>query len=434
MSGTRRMPDVETAGIGFGPSNLALAIAIHEDGDTSAQFFERKPEFAWHRGMLIDDATMQVSFLKDLATMRNPSSDFSFVSFLHQEGRLVDFINYKTLYPLRIEFHAYLEWAAARVDDLVTYGHEVVDVVPVEEDDRVVAFDVVAEDRTGDRIVTRARNVVLAAGLTPVVPEGVECGPHVWHTSELLHRIDELKAAGATPERFAVVGAGQSAAEAVAHLHREFEDAEVCGVFSKFGYTPADDSAFANRIFDPDAAALFHGAPPEVKDSLIAYHRSTNYSVVDGELIESLYREHYRERVLGNERLRMLGTSRIETLTPADGAVDASVVALATGDRSVLTCDAVVYATGYRPIDPIGLLGTAGELCRRDADGLTEVLGDNRLALHDDADAAIFLQGAAEHAFGLTSTLLSMVAVRAGQVFDATKARRTADAKVGVAA
>lgn len=434
MTDRRRSPDVEIAGIGFGPSNLALAIAIHEDGDTSARFFERKPEFAWHRGMLIDDATMQVSFLKDLATMRNPASDFSFVSYLHQEGRLVDFINYKTLYPLRIEFHAYLEWAAARVDHLVTYGHEVVDVVPIQDGGRIVAFDVVAQDARGEQTVTRARNVVVAAGLAPFVPDGVERGDHVWHTSELLPRIAQLKEAGATPRRFAVVGAGQSAAETVAHLHREFQDAEVCSIFGKFGYTPADDTSFANRIFDPEAAALFHAASAEVKDALIAHHRNTNYSVVDADLIQSLYREHYRERVLGTERLRVMRTSRVERVVAREAGVDVSVVSLPTDERSVVTCDAIVYATGYRPVDPIGLLGTAGDLCEVGADGLVEMLPDHRMALRADADAAIFLQGGTEHAFGLSSTLLSMVAIRAGQVFEATTARRSANAGVTIAA
>ena len=70
--------------------------------------------------MLIEDATMQVSFLKDLVTMRNPTSAFSFVSYLHERGRLVDFINHKTLFPLRIEFHDYLEWAARRGDVVAT--------------------------------------------------------------------------------------------------------------------------------------------------------------------------------------------------------------------------------------------------------------------------------------------------------------------------
>ena len=126
-------PEFDVIGVGFGPSNLALAIAVAEHNRTAAEplttrFLERQPEFGWHRGMLIDEATMQVSFLKDLVTMRNPASDFSFLSYLHTQDRLVDFINHKILFPLRIEFHGYFDWAATRVGDQVAYGQEVVSI------------------------------------------------------------------------------------------------------------------------------------------------------------------------------------------------------------------------------------------------------------------------------------------------------------------
>src|ERR1044072_8824021 len=106
-------PVYDVIGVGFGPSNIAQAVASAEhDRPVRGLFLERQPEFGWHRGMLIEDATMQVSFLKDLVTMRNPTSEFSFLSYLHSADRLVDFINQKSLFPLRVEFHDYLEWAA----------------------------------------------------------------------------------------------------------------------------------------------------------------------------------------------------------------------------------------------------------------------------------------------------------------------------------
>lgn len=83
-------PVHDVVGIGFGPANLALAIALEEHNESArrdqavtALFLERQPSFGWHRGMLIDGATMQVSFLKDLATLRNPTSRFGFVPYLH---------------------------------------------------------------------------------------------------------------------------------------------------------------------------------------------------------------------------------------------------------------------------------------------------------------------------------------------------------------
>lgn len=413
----------DVVGIGFGPANLALAIALGEETSATMRFLERQPEFGWHRGMLIDDATMQVSFLKDLVTMRNPTSDFSFVSFLHRHGRLVDFINYKTLFPLRVEFHDYFAWAASRLEEHVDYGHEVVDVRPQRgAGGRLEGFDVISTTTDGGTVCTQARNVVVAAGLTPVVPVGVERGERVWHNAELVPRVAALQAAGARPRRFVVIGAGQSAAEGVAHLHREFPTAEVCSVFSRYGYSPADDSPFANRIFDPEAAARFHAAPPGVKDALMAYHRNTNYSVVDAELIEQLYRDQYRERVLGRERLRMMNVSIVRELRVEDGHVDVEVETLDTGARERLNADAVVFATGYRPSDPLAVLGEAGALCARDDDGNAVVRRDHSLELTVPSDPGLYVQGATEHAFGLTSTLLSMVAVRAAEIAAAVAA------------
>ncbi|MGN5637927.1 SidA/IucD/PvdA family monooxygenase, partial [Streptomyces sp. AC154] len=83
----------------------------------------------------------------------------------------------------------------------------------------------------------------------------------VWHNSDLLAKVDALE--GTEPARFVVVGAGQSAAENVAYLHRHFPRAEVCAVFSRYGYSPADDSSFANRIFDPEAVDEYFTAPDD---------------------------------------------------------------------------------------------------------------------------------------------------------------------------
>src|SRR5690606_38199663 len=108
------------------------------------------------------------------------------------------------------------------------------------------------------------------------------------------------------PRRCVVVGAGQSAAEVTEYLHRTFPAAEVCAVFSRYGYSPADDSPFANRVFDPQAVDDFYAASPEVRRQLLDYHRNTNYSVVDLDLIEQLYAISYQEKVRGEERLRIL--------------------------------------------------------------------------------------------------------------------------------
>ncbi|MEU1252344.1 lysine N(6)-hydroxylase/L-ornithine N(5)-oxygenase family protein [Streptomyces chartreusis] len=409
-------------GIGFGPSNVAMAIALSEHNAQAARhevitarFFEQQPSFGWHRGMLIDDATMQVSFLKDLVTLRNPASDFSFLCYLKSKGRLIDFINHKNLFPLRVEFHDYFEWAAAKVEGMVSYGHEVVGVAPVVRDGTVEYLEVTVRSGEG-LVVHRARNLVIGTGLRPLMPEGVERGDRVWHNSELLAKVDELE--GASPSRFIVVGAGQSAAENVAYLHRRFPEAEICAVFSRYGYSPADDSSFANRIFDPGAVDEYFAAPENVKRRLMDYHGNTNYSVVDIDLIDDLYRQMYQEKVLGNERLRFLNVSRLTDVKETPDKVRATVTSLVTGDETPLDADVVVLATGYSPADPLGLLGEVADHCLRDDEGRVRVERDYRIATDLDLRCGIYLQGGTEHTHGITSSLLSNTSIRVGEILD----------------
>ena len=84
----------DVIGIGFGPANLALGVALEETADGAdgrelrRLFLECKPKAVWHPGMLIEDSLIQISVLKDLATIRNPQSRFTFLNYLKIKGRL----------------------------------------------------------------------------------------------------------------------------------------------------------------------------------------------------------------------------------------------------------------------------------------------------------------------------------------------------------
>ncbi len=407
----------DVVGIGFGPANLAFAIAMREivDGPPPRMcFLEKQSAFGWHRGMLLQDATMQVSFLKDLVTMRNPNSPFSFLSYLHARGRLTEFINNRTFYPLRIEFHDYLSWAAEHFAEEVQYGCEVLEIRPVGGPDGAVdSVEVVV--RSGRTLLTRrARNVVVATGSEPVMPDGVESGERVLHSSELLHRVDDIARFG--PRHLVVVGAGQSAAEVVGHLHQRFPEAQVHAVFSRYGYSVADDSPFANRVFDPEAVDSFYHASPDVRQKLLDYHANTNYSVVDLDLINDLYRRTYRELVTGDRRLHVHNVSRLRAAFDTGASVRVEIESLPTGRITTIDAEAVVFATGYRPIDPSHLLGELGGMCRRDDHGRLLTTRDYRILTEPKLRARIYLQGPTEQSHGLSSGLLSTVAVRAGEI------------------
>ncbi len=121
----------DLVGIGFGPSNLALAVAAYEhEASISCLFIERQPVVNWHPGMLIDGAKMQISFLKDLVTLRNPASPYSFLQYVKAQGRLERFVNLNEFRPTRIEYNGYLRWVAEDFSDCVWYGTRVERVRP----------------------------------------------------------------------------------------------------------------------------------------------------------------------------------------------------------------------------------------------------------------------------------------------------------------
>ena len=257
---------------------------------------------------------------------------------------------------------------------------------------------------------------MLGTGLTPLLPDGVEHSLRVFHSSSLLPQLAALPSA--EPRRFVVVGAGQSAAEVTGHLYRHYPEAEICSVFSRYGYSLADDSPFANRIFDPAAVDAYFGADDRVKSQLMSYHRNTNYSVVDLDLLEDLYRCVYQDKVRGTQRLRMLGVSRVIGVENEPHGVTVRVLNLVDGSTAELPADAVVFATGYRSPDPATLLGGLDRHVQRDVAGRVAVLRDYRLCTDEALQVPIYLQGGTDHTHGITSSLLSMAALRAGTILD----------------
>jgi L-ornithine N5-monooxygenase len=403
---------VDVLGIGFGPSNLALAIAL-ENTPVRAAFIERQPSFGWHRGMLISGATMQVSFLKDLVTMRDPTSDFSFLAYLHAKNRLATFINCKDVYPTRVEFHDYLGWAAARLSHRVTYGRIAVDVVPVMSGGEIRELEVITSGGGGEERV-RTRNIVVATGLEPRLPQDPPRSPRAWHSDELLHRLRDVSPA--EPATFVVAGAGQSAAEVVEYLHRRFENATVHSVFARYGYSPADDSPFVNAIFDPGTVDLFYDAPSEVKELMFGYHANTNYSVVDNALIVELHRRAYAELVSGEHRLVIDNLSRVAAARPAGDGLDVDITYLPDASVRTVHADWLIYATGYRPSSPLAVLGQVSSYCKTAPGHQVRLDREHRVVTSEQLRCGIYVQGASEATHGLSSTLLSTTAIRAGEI------------------
>ncbi|MGO4749429.1 SidA/IucD/PvdA family monooxygenase, partial [Streptomyces sp. 2MCAF27] len=110
--------------IGLGPFNLGLAALTDPIDELNGLFLERKPDFDWHSGMFLEGSTLQTPFMSDLVTLADPTSPYSFLNYLKENGRLYSFYIRESFYPLREEFNDYCRWVAARLDS-VRFGQEV---------------------------------------------------------------------------------------------------------------------------------------------------------------------------------------------------------------------------------------------------------------------------------------------------------------------
>ncbi|WP_341316803.1 lysine N(6)-hydroxylase/L-ornithine N(5)-oxygenase family protein [Paraburkholderia sp. IMGN_8] len=423
-------------GVGFGPSNLALAVRLAEEAGVSNLvhcFIERQPEFGWHRGMLLDDCRMQISFLKDLVTLRDPKSRFTFINYLFERGRLADFVNLKSFYPTRVEFHDYLSWVAAAFDERVHYGQTVIGIEPVTvagKPAEVEALRVFSRDDDGRewQRVTRALSIGIGGGAQ--VPEAFAAlGSHnIVHSSKYLSSIDRVVgAASGARKRVAVIGAGQSAAEVFIDLTRRFPHVDASLVIRSSALKPADDSPFVNEIFSPAFTDIVYAQPKDGRRSLIERFRDTNYAVVDRPLIEQIYEMLYLQSVSAERRHRLLANTGIETaVRTASGQIELTLRDRLSGHARAEQFDALVLATGYRRDTHFALLeGLAPQLGEALAQGNVE--RDYRLATPASFKPRIYLQGCCEDSHGLSDTLLSVLALRADEIVASLAQHTTQD-------
>jgi len=424
---------LDLVGIGFGPANLALALVLDEHGRRGGDllrqvFLERHSRFSWHPGMLLGGARMQVPFLKDLVTQRDPTSPYSFLCYLKECGRLSDFINLRDFFPTRLEFHDYLEWCAQAVSNVVRYSHEVVRIQPgLPTGGTITALTVVAHGPDGIERAYLTRAVSLAMGIPPRLPFGLRPSSRIWHASEFIPRLEALGSVVPPGTRFAVVGAGQSAAEAVCHLLDRFPQIRVHAVVSRYGFMPADSSPFVNGIFDPDSVDRFFAMDPALRAFVHEIHAGTNYGAVDECVIKALFERHYADRVAGRDRLVFENLSRLAGVEEGQSTLRLTL-APARGDGSrTLDVDYLVCATGYEPVPPDHLLvPELRDLLVRDTSGALVLDRDYRIRTHDNLRALLYVQGCCEASHGLSATLLSNLAPRAGEIRDSVAAHLTA--------
>lgn len=193
------------------------------------------------------------------------------------------------------------------------------------------------------------------------------------------------------------------------------------------GIRIADSSSSVNEIFNPERVDKFFQLPAEERSQRIATDKATNYSVVRLELIEEIYNSLYLQRVKNPDETqwqhRILPerkVARIEHHNPASRMRMhlKSVKEGNTEGREVLDVDALMVATGYQRdaheqlLEQVRGLRPAGQATWSPARDYRVTLDASKVS----EQAGIWLQGCNEQTHGLSDSLLSILAVRGGEI------------------
>lgn len=391
-------------GVGLGPFNLGLAALLDRVPEIDALFLEQKPRFEWHSGMLLEGTTIQVPFLADLVTMADPTSRFSFLSYLQAQQRLYRFYFLERFHIPRSEYNAYCQWVADQLESC-RFGQRVESVQWIEADDQSY-FEISATEI--DAAVThryRARHLVLGVGAEPYLPEFCRGLPHedVFHSAAFRHHQDRCRRAAA----IAIVGSGQSAAEIFLTLLQEQPawGYRLDWFTRSRGFFPMEYSKLGLEHFSPDYVRYFYHLPLERRDA-VRSQQDLLYKGISHKTIADIYDLLYERSVAGKEpAVRLLAHTEVEAIEPISVADATPRYRLCLrqweqGQRFTAESDCVVLATGYRYTVPSFLEGI-GHLIEWDYRQRYVVDLDYRLALRQKIPNQIFVQNGEIHTHGI---------------------------------
>ncbi|MBC9712086.1 SidA/IucD/PvdA family monooxygenase [Streptomyces sp. TRM66268-LWL] len=413
----------DLVGIGIGPSNLSLAALAHPLTELRTAFYEQRPGFHWHPGLLLDGATLQVPFLADLVTLADPTSPWSFLNYQREQQRLFPFYFAEKFHIQRSEYDAYCRWVSCQLPGL-QFGHQV-DAVRWNPERSLFEVDFTQLDAEGEAEAlgrTYTRNVVLGVGTAPYVPETLRPlvdapGVPVIHAADYLDHRETLLGAG----HITVIGSGQSGAEVFLDLlkARPAGAEKLHWLARTEAFAPMEYSKLGLEHFTPDYTGYFHALPESVRDKLMPAQWQLHKGI-DADTMAAIHDELYRRTLHGGWP--------DATLTPGvfvrtAGRVGATRVELhlehaQQGTRSRIHTDAVVLATGYRerPLDQ--MLAGLDSYMRRDGSSRPRISEDYRLLLDPSVTGSVYVQNAERHTHGVGAPDLGLMAWRSASILN----------------
>ncbi|WP_407315346.1 SidA/IucD/PvdA family monooxygenase [Pseudomonas sp. nanlin1] len=418
-------PVYDVIGIGFGPANIALAIAMEEKGlYPNSLFLEKAANPVWQGEMLFEISLDTYSNIqnipfRDLVTPRNPRSRYTFLNYLHENGLFFEHLNMDMLMPMRPDYARYIAWV---VDLLRERLRTSCDVQHIERWPQAEGPDLYRVS-CADGSVYHARHLVLGTGRSPRLPE-LFSGLHserVFHQSRYNTALANLQRHA--PKRIAVVGSSQSAVEIIMHLSKTLPDTQIHSIIRRYAYPLKDTSPFMSEIFFPTFTDAYYNADQATKARIDADAFRTNYGACDMDILEELYKQMYYDKLHGRQQIHLHRLTDIQSVNVDEQGVDLRLFDQMTQLPSDVRFDAVVLATGFTNLGQDGqqslpLLHDLEASLQRSATGAMQIGRDYRVRLNAPTEqGAVVLNGLCESSHGMgDGGSLSLVSLRADSI------------------
>ncbi|QCR35970.1 lysine N(6)-hydroxylase/L-ornithine N(5)-oxygenase family protein [Nissabacter sp. SGAir0207] len=389
--------------IGIGPFNLGLACLTAPIAELDGLFVDQNPGFDWHTGMLLENATLQTPFMADLVTLADPTSPYSFLNYLKQQGKLYSFYIRENFFMMRKEFNQYCQWACAQLPNLRFNTR----VEHVSHDEALGCYCVRTRDtRSGEVSELLARRLVLGTGPSAWLPPCAEpLADKLHHSSAYLPNKEAMQQS----RSITVLGSGQSAAEIFYDLLGEIDQHgyQLNWITRAPRFYPLEYSKLTLEMTSPEYIDYFHALPMAKRDQLNREQKGL-YKGINSSLINDIYDLMYTKRLNGPLDVNLYTHAELTGLQwRSSGELELELMQQEQQVSYRHRTESLILATGYAYRQPDFLEGITARI-QRDEKGRFAV---NRNYSIDNRNE-IFVQNAELHTHGFVTPDLGMACYR----------------------
>ena len=392
------MQKYDIIGIGFGPSNIALAIQCKSlFPNLKIKFFDKNVDSIWQKEMLIDNSDIQHNPLRDLVTIVDPRSKYSFINFLFLNNRLHPFLNSRLYFPLRIDYAEYINWCAKDFLSQVNYKEEVLNIKYTEDNKNIKV-----STKNG---VYQSHYLVIGSGRTPNIPNEFRniYSSSCFHFTKYMSSIKKLN--NKDKYNFTVVGSSQSAVEIILDLAKKFPNSNITCIIRNFSFKLKETSPFSYEVYFPDNIDYFYNLSTDNRKKVLSELWGTNYSSVDDDVLKELYIKLYINKISNNETIKIIKNAIIYKAESNENKIIIHYKDKYSNDHDSVKGDITILATGFKneisKDNPMSILSSVIDNYKTDNDGILHVNRDYSLEPVDKSMPNIYLSGLCELSHGI---------------------------------